>query len=146
MTVLLSLLLVFVALSDGELHPESPRDISGSADENDFDSGYNTGDDHFSFSDSSSESDLEPIEGQEVRKVTQLHCTKWPGTPFPLSILMVLWLLKKFFLDFGVPESAQVMKDLIYELELRKRRPEDAIIVHCSAGIGRTGTEKSHKL
>lgn len=113
---------------------DSPRPISGSDDG--WGGGYNSGEDHFSFS-SSSESDLEPIEGQEVRKVTQLHCTKWPGMSFVFHTIFPRLIN---FLDFGVPESAQVMKDLIYELELRKRRLEDPIIVHCSAGIGRTGT------
>lgn len=100
-------------------------------------SGYNSGEDHFSFS-SSSESDLEPIDGQEVRKITQLHCTKWPGAPSFRRVACGTHVLAP--LDFGVPESAQVMKDLVYELELRKRRHEDPIIVHCSAGIGRTGS------
>jgi len=67
-----------------------------------------------------SDEEMEPEEGIEIRKVTQLHCTKWP--------------------DFGVPDSAEVMKDLIKEVDIRKKDLDKPIVVHCSAGIGRTGT------
>jgi len=67
-----------------------------------------------------SDEEIIPEEGIETRKVTQLHCTKWP--------------------DFGVPDSAEVMKDLISEVDIRKRGVDKPIVVHCSAGIGRTGT------
>jgi len=67
-----------------------------------------------------SDEEIMPEEGIEVRRVTQLHCTKWP--------------------DFGVPDSAEVMKDLIAEVDIRKRGADKPIVVHCSAGIGRTGT------
>jgi len=67
-----------------------------------------------------SDDEVNPDEGIETRKVTQLHCTKWP--------------------DFGVPDSAEVMKDLISEVDIRKRGVDKPIVVHCSAGIGRTGT------
>eukprot|EP01127_Copromyxa_protea_P013121 TRINITY_DN3487_c0_g4_i1.p1 TRINITY_DN3487_c0_g4~~TRINITY_DN3487_c0_g4_i1.p1 ORF type:complete len:754 (-),score=114.66 TRINITY_DN3487_c0_g4_i1:342-2396(-) len=59
-------------------------------------------------------------EEHEVRTCYQLHCTTWP--------------------DFGVPRSSQVMREIIAEVDLRKGDPEDPILVHCSAGIGRTGT------
>lgn len=62
----------------------------------------------------------EPPEEQEVRQVVQLHCTDWP--------------------DFGVPKSTTVTTDLLDELDIRKKGLEDPIVVHCSAGIGRTGT------
>jgi len=62
----------------------------------------------------------EPPEGQEVRQVVQLHCIDWP--------------------DFGVPKSTTVTTDLLDELDIRKKGLEDPIVVHCSAGIGRTGT------
>jgi len=69
----------------------------------------------------SEEEEVTPDEGNSiVRKVTQLHCTKWP--------------------DFGIPDSAEVMKDLITEVDIRKRGVDKPIVVHCSAGIGRTGT------
>jgi len=67
-----------------------------------------------------SDEEVIPEDGIETRKVTQLHCTKWP--------------------DFGVPDSAEVMKDLISEVDIRKRGVDKPIVVHCSAGIGRTGT------
>jgi len=68
----------------------------------------------------SSDSEIEPADGLETRQVVQLHCTKWP--------------------DFGVPKSTGVMKDLIAEVDIRKKGVHRPIVVHCSAGIGRTGT------
>jgi protein tyrosine phosphatase len=80
-----------------------------------------------SSSDSDDENDIKdsdeetiPEEGIEIRRVVQLHCTKWP--------------------DFGVPDSAEVLKDLIKEVDIRKQEVDKPIVVHCSAGIGRTGT------
>lgn len=52
--------------------------------------------------------------------VSHLHYTEWP--------------------DFGIPESTEVMRELIKELDIRKTSPENPIVVHCSAGIGRAGT------
>eukprot|EP01124_Arcella_intermedia_P010150 TRINITY_DN16688_c0_g1_i1.p1 TRINITY_DN16688_c0_g1~~TRINITY_DN16688_c0_g1_i1.p1 ORF type:complete len:510 (-),score=113.29 TRINITY_DN16688_c0_g1_i1:56-1585(-) len=66
------------------------------------------------------ESDIEPNEHQEVRQVVHLHCTSWP--------------------DFGVPKSTTLMTDLIAEVDIRKKAHHRPIVVHCSAGIGRTGT------
>jgi len=70
--------------------------------------------------DDSSDSEIEPADGLETRQVIQLHCTKWP--------------------DFGVPKSTGVMKDIIGEVDIRKKGVHRPIVVHCSAGIGRTGT------
>jgi len=52
--------------------------------------------------------------------VSHLHYTEWP--------------------DFGIPNSTEVMRELIKELDIRKKTPKDPIVVHCSAGIGRAGT------
>lgn len=62
--------------------------------------GSGEAEEEFSFEESSSEEELEPIDGSEVRKVTQLHCTKWPGPIFlhgqfsPAQILVFPSLLK----------------------------------------------------
>jgi len=56
----------------------------------------------------------------ETKEVTQLHYTEWP--------------------DSGVPDTTEQMSDLIRELDIRKGGLDDPIVVHCSAGIGRTGT------
>eukprot|EP01125_Pyxidicula_operculata_P007036 TRINITY_DN2407_c0_g2_i1.p1 TRINITY_DN2407_c0_g2~~TRINITY_DN2407_c0_g2_i1.p1 ORF type:complete len:647 (-),score=204.38 TRINITY_DN2407_c0_g2_i1:1509-3449(-) len=69
--------------------------------------------------DDSSEQDLSPIDGQEVREIIQIQCTEWP--------------------DNGVPKSTQVMKDLIVNVDNCKKSIDQPIVVHCSAGIGRTG-------
>lgn len=53
-------------------------------------------------------------------EVYQLHYTQWP--------------------DYGVPNTTDNMSDLITELDIRKKGLDDPIVVHCSAGIGRTGT------
>jgi protein tyrosine phosphatase len=60
--------------------------------------------------------------GQEVREVHQLHYTEWP--------------------DFGAPTSTDGIRDLIaasnaYRDASNNRGP---MVVHCSAGIGRSGT------
>jgi len=57
-----------------------------------------------------------------LRKVVQLHCTEWP--------------------DQGVPPSTDSMISLMYELDMRSdpTNKTSPICVHCSAGIGRTGT------
>jgi len=58
--------------------------------------------------------------GKDVRRIVQIHCTEWP--------------------DFGVPNSTEIMKDIVNEVDVRKKGAQDPIIIHCSAGIGRTGT------
>ncbi len=57
---------------------------------------------------------------EESRMVHQLHYTEWP--------------------DFGAPESTEDMSALIRELDIHKKTLNEPIVVHCSAGIGRTGT------
>lgn len=77
----------------------------------------------FSFSASTSseeEEEKQESEEGEVREITHLHCTNWP--------------------DFGIPDSTQEMINLINELDIRKKSLDDPVVVHCSAGIGRTGT------
>jgi len=56
---------------------------------------------------------------KKMIEVTHLHFTNWP--------------------DFGVPKETQFFKDLLKEVEIR-RQEKEPIVVHCSAGIGRTGT------
>lgn len=55
-----------------------------------------------------------------LTQVIQLHYTEWP--------------------DMGTPDTTDVMQELIAEVDIRKKGPEDPIVIHCSAGIGRTGT------
>jgi len=60
--------------------------------------------------------------GQEIREVHQLHFTEWP--------------------DFGTPTSTEGIRDLVassneYRSLASKSGP---IVVHCSAGVGRSGT------
>jgi len=66
------------------------------------------------------EVDVTEPEGVEIRHVVQIHCTKWP--------------------DIGVPNSCEEMVELISEVDQHKKGLNDPILVHCSAGIGRTGT------
>ncbi|KAG2453523.1 hypothetical protein HYH02_001743 [Chlamydomonas schloesseri] len=56
---------------------------------------------------------------QEVHEVTHYHYHRWP--------------------DFGVPESTEPIRKLI-KLLYQTRRERETTVVHCSAGIGRTGT------
>eukprot|EP01130_Rhizamoeba_saxonica_P011978 TRINITY_DN5005_c0_g2_i2.p1 TRINITY_DN5005_c0_g2~~TRINITY_DN5005_c0_g2_i2.p1 ORF type:complete len:343 (-),score=61.61 TRINITY_DN5005_c0_g2_i2:55-1083(-) len=67
---------------------------------------------------SSEESSIE--EPENCKYVIQVHCKMWP--------------------DLGIPESTELMKNLMNELDLRKQDTSRPIVTHCSAGIGRTGT------
>eukprot|EP01129_Flabellula_baltica_P009702 TRINITY_DN4006_c0_g1_i5.p1 TRINITY_DN4006_c0_g1~~TRINITY_DN4006_c0_g1_i5.p1 ORF type:complete len:328 (+),score=53.48 TRINITY_DN4006_c0_g1_i5:214-1197(+) len=59
-------------------------------------------------------------EDTEVREITQIHCQKWG--------------------DFGVPSTVNYMKNLISIFEEKQVSPLEQVVVHCSAGVGRTGT------
>ena len=53
--------------------------------------------------------------------VTQLHCEAWP--------------------DMEAPKDTKVLLDLFEEAEhVLSRNPDSTMMVHCSAGVGRTGT------
>ena len=59
----------------------------------------------------------------EIRLVKQIHFVGWP--------------------DHGVPESNDVYKSFFYMLDKideAKSKSKGPIVVHCSAGVGRTGT------
>jgi len=71
-------------------------------------------------SSNSEETPMEDIDNLNKRRIVQVHITEWP--------------------DFGVPNSTDIMKELINEVDVRKKGVDDPIIVHCSAGVGRTGT------
>ncbi|KAL6040613.1 Proteintyrosine phosphatase [Balamuthia mandrillaris] len=68
--------------------------------------------------------DLEERQEQEIRRVVQIHYTGWP--------------------DFGRPKSTKTFKKLLGLMEQhRQAAPEGLngpIVLHCSAGLGRTGT------
>src|SRR5690348_7474781 len=71
---------------------------------------------------------------QPQREVVQLHYvnrTVFVSTD-PLQ--------KTEWPDFGKPENTNGMAELITELDIRKKSLDEPIVVHCSAGIGRTGT------
>ncbi|KAJ2743197.1 hypothetical protein GGI20_003924 [Coemansia sp. BCRC 34301] len=59
--------------------------------------------------------------GGEQRLVTQLHYTEWP--------------------DHGVPQSPAPMLRIMNEIRSQvSPSPQVPVVVHCSAGVGRTGT------
>ena len=61
-------------------------------------------------------------DGTEVRKVTQMQTKKWA--------------------DLTAPEDTRIMLDMVQAISIishTKDNPEP-ILVHCSAGVGRTGT------
>lgn len=54
------------------------------------------------------------------RSVIQLHFTCWP--------------------DFGVPEEARAMLKFVRHVRSHVNPTQGPMVVHCSAGVGRTGT------
>ena len=56
----------------------------------------------------------------EPLKVTQYHFTAWP--------------------DHGVPKFATSLISFIRRVQKAHKKEEGALLVHCSAGVGRTGT------
>lgn len=68
---------------------------------------------------------LELKRGNERRNIVQLHFKDWP--------------------DFGVPESTEPIRNLVKIMDFYRSKGRLAgikgpIVIHCSAGIGRTGT------
>lgn len=65
------------------------------------------------------------VHGEEKREITQLHYKEWP--------------------DFGVPVNSSKMKELIKKIDIYKKFSDSKevngpVLVHCSAGLGRSGT------
>jgi len=59
--------------------------------------------------------------GEEKRTITQFHYMAWP--------------------DHGVPENTTPLRNMSVSVnELEEKNPKAPTVVHCSAGIGRTGT------
>ncbi|CAH1256618.1 PTPRR [Branchiostoma lanceolatum] len=66
--------------------------------------------------------ELRRLRGNEVHYIRHYWCTEWP--------------------DHKTPETAKALLALVQEVEfhrLRQTRPRRPVVVHCSAGIGRTG-------
>ena len=55
-----------------------------------------------------------------VREITQYHFTDWP--------------------DFGVPEDASSMLKFVRRVRSATSPTHGPVVIHCSAGVGRTGT------
>ena len=55
-----------------------------------------------------------------VREITQYHFTDWP--------------------DFGVPEDASSMLKFVRRVRRATSPTHGPVVIHCSAGVGRTGT------
>jgi tyrosine-protein phosphatase 2/3 len=72
---------------------------------------------------------------QPIREVTQVHYSQWPdlGTALPTDILGLIEQVNTYIRGSASPQSAIGPEDAAREGE----RP---IVVHCSAGCGRTGT------
>ncbi|KAI7797639.1 Ptp1b protein, partial [Triplophysa rosa] len=66
--------------------------------------------------------ELENLSTQETREILQFHYTTWP--------------------DFGVPESPASFLNFLFKVRESGCLSPDhgAVVVHCSAGIGRSGT------
>lgn len=69
---------------------------------------------------------------REERRVTQIQYTSWPGNSSSSSSA-------NLHLDHGVPVNGKHFIDFVGEVRRARSGSLDPIIVHCSAGIGRTG-------
>eukprot|EP01126_Amoeba_proteus_P054416 TRINITY_DN6695_c0_g1_i23.p1 TRINITY_DN6695_c0_g1~~TRINITY_DN6695_c0_g1_i23.p1 ORF type:complete len:486 (-),score=107.80 TRINITY_DN6695_c0_g1_i23:249-1706(-) len=103
-------------VEDEDENMEDEDETDGNAfepsDEDDYD------DDEYD--DDDDDDDSGPPAGTPSKICVQLHYPHWP--------------------DFGVMESFSMMEALIREIDLYKSTLTSPIVVHCSAGIGRTGT------
>lgn len=64
---------------------------------------------------------MKHTETGELRDVAHIHYTEWP--------------------DFGVPTTSQGLRQVVKLIDMHnEQHPDKPIVVHCSAGIGRTGT------
>ena len=59
-------------------------------------------------------------DGREVRQVTHLQTKKWA--------------------DLTAPEDTRIMLDMVQAIRAISHARDKPILVHCSAGVGRTGT------
>jgi len=99
---------------------ENSEDAQTSSDVHSEEEKSNHSENNFTPENSEDLSPMEEIENKNSRRIIQIHISEWP--------------------DFGVPNSTEIMKELINEVDIRKKTENDPIIVHCSAGVGRTGT------
>ena len=53
---------------------------------------------------------------------------------------MVTHLQTKKWVDFSAPKDTKIMRDLVQKTRNLTANPADPILVHCSAGVGRSGT------
>jgi protein tyrosine phosphatase len=64
--------------------------------------------------------EVQLVARQRPHQVTQYHYTEWP--------------------DFGVPASPKPLVDLVHLLRSELKGSNTICLIHCSAGVGRTGT------
>ncbi|PIK58177.1 putative receptor-type tyrosine-protein phosphatase kappa [Apostichopus japonicus] len=60
------------------------------------------------------------VQDEEQRTITQYHFTTWP--------------------DMGVPSEPTALISLVRKVKVQNKGKKTPILVHCSAGVGRTGT------
>ncbi|KAL1456388.1 hypothetical protein WDU94_001119 [Cyamophila willieti] len=65
-------------------------------------------------------SELVLYRGEEHRTVFHFHLTAWP--------------------DHGVPQAPDALARFVFEFRARIKPNQNPVVVHCSAGVGRTGT------
>uniref|UniRef100_A0A8D8UCD9 protein-tyrosine-phosphatase n=1 Tax=Cacopsylla melanoneura TaxID=428564 RepID=A0A8D8UCD9_9HEMI len=65
-------------------------------------------------------SELVLYRGEKQRTVFHFHFTSWP--------------------DHGVPQTRDTLARFVFEFRARIKPDQNPVVVHCSAGVGRTGT------